>query len=101
MIFTIGHTENYLRAFQEAADEGTKLKKIGRREKIEGTFYSGGSVWQTRDDAQMFLDERGMSEYSVWGVLADWDIETVPNVEKAYHDLLVDSELVMLEDNLQ
>ena len=83
MIFTIGHTESYLCYF---AEQGTPQKK-GR---CDG--YPGGSVWQTQEEAQKHVG----SEFSVFGVLADWDTETEQSQEGDWHDLLVDAELVLL-----
>lgn len=83
MIYTIGHTENYERYFEE---QGTP-QKLGRT-----ADYAGGSVWKTQEEAQ-----RGCPDgYSVYGVLADWEKDTAPTVND-WNDLLVTSDLCKVE----
>ena len=84
MIYTIGHTWSYLNAFQEL---GSVMKR-GRT-----NDYQGGSVWQTQEEAAEYAKDG----YSVFGVKADWEKDTVPNIESNWHDLLIDAELVILE----
>ena len=83
MIYTIGHTKSYLRYFEESG----KVYKKGRT-----PDYCGGSVWKTKEDAEKHV-KKG---YSVFGVLADWDAETVPSNNGNWNDLLVEAELVIL-----
>jgi len=85
MIYTIGHTESYLRYF---AEQSTPQKK-GR---YDG--YCGGSVWQTYDEAKRHVFNIG---FSVFGVMADWETETAPSKDGDWHDLLVDADLVILK----
>lgn len=84
MLFTIGHTKSYLQYFEE---QTTPLKK-GK----EGD-YPGGSVWKTKEEAQYNCP----AEYSVFGVLADWDKDTEPSLEGTWNSLLISSELVKLQ----
>src|SRR4030042_4677086 len=87
MIYTIGHIESYKQYFAEQHPEGP-LKK-GRT-----SDYSGGSVWKTVGEAA----ENCPENYSVYGVEADWDKDTVPSTQGTCHDLLVDSKLIDLEN---
>lgn len=84
MIYTIGNTESYERAFTEHG----RVEKMGRHE-----GYPGGCVWKTRTEAEAHCPEG----YSVYGVLADWEEDTEPNPDQPWHDLLVDAPLVQLE----
>ncbi len=91
MIYTIGYAEHYEKQFKESEAQGKPLIKIGRT-----IDYNGGSVWRTREEAQSYLDGRGMHEYSVYGVLADWDRDTEGNKYHSFNNLLVNSELVKI-----
>jgi len=86
MIYTIGNTESYMRLFATH----DRPRKTGRNDD-----YPGGSVWQTREEAQAHADSR--PGYSVFGVLADWDFNTEPSAMGDWNDLLVNAELVVLE----
>lgn len=89
MIYTIGHTESYEKYLNE---QGEDCKKSGPT-----PGYRGGSVWKTREDAQEYLDEYGMEDYSVYGVLADWDTETrYDDSGESWNDLLVDARIVRI-----
>lgn len=84
MIYTVGHTVSYKRAFNTPP-----VIKIGRR-----SNYPGGSVWKTYEEAA----QHRRLDQSVWGVKADWDTDTEPNrLGHPWHDLLVDAEVVDLE----
>ena len=83
IIYTIGHTESYLKYFEE---QGTPEKK-GR-----DSSCPGGSVWETREEAEKHCQEG----YSVFGVFADWEKETVPT-KKGWNDLLVDAPLIKID----
>lgn len=83
MIFTIGHKESYDQYFQEQSNP----QKLGRTED-----YTGGSVWLTIEEALRHCSE----EHAVYGVLADWAIDTAPSKDGDWHDLLVTSTLVMV-----
>jgi hypothetical protein len=84
MIYTIGHAESYERYFREQGNPS----KLGREKD-----YDGGSVWKTFEDAKPYATEG----YSVYGVLANWDTDTVPTeADGDWHDLLVTSPLVRL-----
>ena len=53
----------------EAAPIGRGIRK--------GTYYEGGSVWQTEDDARAFIIRNKLEDSrAVYGVLADWEADT-------------------------
>lgn len=87
MIFTVGHEESYERYFEE---QENLPRKLGRTED-----YVGGSVWKTVQEAQKYCPK----DYKVYGVLADWENDTVPSKEGPWHDLLVTSPLVRVIAN--
>jgi hypothetical protein len=96
VIFTIGRTEAYEETFRlqytpeklgRIADPNL-LKTLG----IKESYYSGGSVWKTPEDAK----KNCPSDYSVYGVLADWDKDTEPSREGDWNDLLKTSILIKI-----
>ena len=89
MIFTIGHTESYQRYFKE---QDTPMK-LGRVNSEDFPNYPGGSVWKTYEEAKNNCPPL----YSVYGVLADWEEDTVLNENGSWNDLLVTSALVDLK----
>jgi len=86
MIYTVGHTESYLKYFQEQEHP----KKKGR----DGS-YRGGSVWKTYQEAKCYAPVD--SGYSVFGVLADWDFDTEESPEGDWQNLIINAELVRLD----
>lgn len=93
MIYTIGHTESYLQYFKEQDIP----KKLGRRENLNGEYYPGGSVFKTYEDALDYLQKRKLIDYSIFGVLADWNNDTEYDGKSLYNDLLYDSNLILLD----
>ena len=104
MIYTLGLTKSYLNAINERPEP---VKKTGKREPSEDwpEGYEGGSVWETREDAQAYVDslpnrecpEWRAEDFSVFGVEADWRTDTYQaHPEKPYRSLLVDSIIVVL-----
>ncbi len=90
MIFTVGRTTIYNLLLRDDPNP-TKLGSTA-----DG--YSGGSVWETREAAQHYLDVTGIGdEFSVYGVVADWDRDTEPEPGQEWHRLLVTSKLVRLD----
>jgi hypothetical protein len=85
LIYTVGHCESYERYF---ADQGTP-RKSGRNIRDS---YPGGSVWRQRQVAQ----ENCPEGYRVYGVMANWETDTIPSDRPEMHHLLVDAELVKL-----
>jgi len=91
MIYTIGHTESYERGFRETPE---LMIKVGRTQD-----YQGGIVFQTKEEVTEFLKRENVeiegrqipsTEFSVYGVLADWD----KDVENGH--LIRDVKLVQL-----
>jgi len=83
MIYTIG---NYEDSIFETDEPPTKLGRY--------FGYPGGSVWRTFKEAESHLKEG----YEVYGVEADWEIMTEPSDRGNWHDLLIDSPLIKLQD---
>ena len=92
MIFTVGKTDVYDPYLRDDSDAA----KLGRGQDHVGNYYSGGSVWKTREAAQSYLDATNQNEFSVYGVLADWETQTEPEPGQEWHRLLVTSRLVKL-----
>lgn len=83
MIFTLGKTDLYeslLGLFPDAC-------KAGRSDSEEG-----GSVWQTREEAQAACSP----DFTVYGVDADWDADTYTGDTGGRH-LMRDAALVRLK----
>ena len=83
MIYTIGQTTAYEENFKNLK----VVEKLGRTKD-----YAGGSVWKTKKEAL----KNCPADYSVYGVEADWDRDTVPSKEGSWHDLINTSVLVRL-----
>ena len=49
-------------------------------------------MWKTFEEARRAAPEG----YSVFGVVADWETDTVPSSSGDWHDLLVSADLVIL-----
>lgn len=92
LIYTIGHAETYNKLIEEGKKEHKPPKKKGRTKS-----YNGGSVWKKREDAEKYLQDKGMTGYSVYGVLACWRKDTAPHPGQPFNDLLTDSIIVELE----
>jgi len=103
VIYTIGNTDSYLKAL---ADD-PELKKIGKREQLLPQFpdgYPGGTVWQTREEAQAYIDDALQHEkpnwnpakFSVFGIEADWEKDTYASEENK-RSLLRDAKIVKLD----
>lgn len=106
MIYTIGNTANYLSAM---AESGGTITKTGRttvseqrlnwhQEHWHEVDYIGGYAFLTVTDAQQRIveayPERG---FSVFGLLAEWDVDTYPNPDGGWwHNLLKDAEIICL-----
>lgn len=96
MIYTFGRTSSY----DEELRKSPPPKKIGRRRD-----YPGGAVWRTRAEAQAFVDSLpneycptwNAEDFSVYGVLADWETEAYKGEPDApWMSLKNDAQLVKL-----
>lgn len=85
MIYTIGHTESYLRYFAEQYPQ--PVQKLGKT-----NDYPGGSVWETYKEARANCPK----DHSVFGVLADWEKDTEINESENYRNLIKTSDLAKL-----
>lgn len=96
MIYTIGNIEGYERAFNTLAP--LHPRKLGRC-MTETGLYVGGCCWQTRLEAEAYLQQEGMTgSHRVWGLDAVWDVDTEPDLQgRAYHNLLTSAYLNRLE----
>jgi len=97
MIFTFGRTSSYDRDFNTESNP----KKLGP----QSDGYPGGSVWKTREEAQAFVDSLpnkycptlNAKDFSVYGVLADWDTDVYKSdSEASWANLKIDAPLVKL-----
>jgi len=93
VIYTLGHKPFYVRGFKVAEISGTPLLKRGRTD-----TYQGGSVWQARAEVEAHIaaNQPRLENYAVYGVEAEWGVDTAPNAEHPWHDLLRDAPLVVL-----
>lgn len=97
MIYTLGRTGGYEETFRTNPNP----KKVGRR-----SDYPGGSVWQTKEEAQAFVDSLPNAfgpdwyaeDFSVYGVLANWETGVYRGEEGVpWNNLKEDSRLVKLD----
>ena len=77
MIFTVGKTSWYEVFFE---DQGSPMKA------------KGGSVWRTFEEAA----KHASSDFSVYGVEAYWDSDTIQSTEGSWHDLVIAAPLFHL-----
>lgn len=99
MIYTIGHEANYLATLAEHPT----MRKVGRRP--PGTYdeypdgYPGGYAFRTAADAQRRIDEAyPTAGFAVFGIDADWEMDTVPAVDGWWHSLVNDARVIVLDD---
>jgi hypothetical protein len=109
MIYTIGHTRDYLLALACKDVSGLRLEKIGRRQSASEEFFfgtpyymrpfSGGSVWASREEAEAYIESKGLHQFAVFGVEASWDqtAESWASGSASWRDLLIDAPVRRLE----
>jgi hypothetical protein len=86
MIYCIGLTVRYEAALAAPA---APVKRGGDAD------YAGGWVWASPADAERFIAMNGLTAtHSVYGVLADWQTDTVAVAGKPYHRLMRDAVVV-------
>jgi len=69
---------------------------MGKRNNYNGKPYLGGCIFKTYQDAKNYLNKNNLNNYSIFGVLANWENDTEPDINEEYHSLLVDSQLVLI-----
>ena len=73
MIYTVGRVEEY----EPKIDAGLGLKLGPGRRPEDGTYYPGGWVWQTAEEAMAYIEAQNAPEpRRVYGVMADWEKDT-------------------------
>jgi len=93
VIYCVGDRTRY----EAKLAAGEPLHKIGRGIR-KGTYYEGGSVWRTEDDARAFIIRNKLEDsHAVYGVLADWEADTLPVPRESYRRLLKTSQIVRLQ----
>lgn len=88
MIFTIGHKKSYDAGLQ---NNGDKFKKLGQQ-----ADYLGGSVWKTKKEVVSYLqnNQPRLAKYDVYGVLADFEKDTIQIPTEPFRKLLKTSQIV-------
>ena len=100
MIYTIGNGDSYRRGIKEL---GEKFEKVGRNnvsqlEHIPNN-YPGGYAFLTKEDAELRIseivkesgDDHGLEPF---GLMADWEEDTVESMHGWWHCLLKNSLIV-------
>ena len=77
LLYTVGNSEQYFSYIEEDPDAAKGV---------------GGSVWKTIAEAAAHLNP----QLSIFGVYADWGVDTEPDEDGDWHRLLVDAPLVVL-----
>ena len=92
MIYCIGRRDRY----EAGLDREGPFLKVGRGLR-KGVWQDGGTVWRTEEDARAFIERNGIGETrDVYGVLADWDSDTIQLGNEPYRRLLKTSGIVRL-----
>lgn len=81
MIFTIGNKQQYDSLIQE-----------------RGSIKKGktGSVWKTDEDAIVHLNRASISGFQIYGVEADWDLDTEEIKGESWRALNRSADIVVL-----
>jgi len=82
MIFTIGRTDIY----EQYLDTDLNPRKS-----------HGGSVWPSLVTARNYLTQAQLFEFSVYGVDADWDMDTIIEEDQEYRSLTRVAKLLRIE----
>jgi hypothetical protein len=92
VIYCIGERARY----DAKLATGAPLYKAGRGIR-KATYNEGGSVWQTEDDARAFIVKNKVEDSrAVYGVLADWESDTLQVPGEPFRRLLKTSRIVSL-----
>lgn len=98
MIYTVGHTANYLAAIER---HGT-IQKTGRIEPCGALpdGYEGGFAFRTIDEARRLLVMIGhLNDWQVFGLDADWERDTVPAADGWWHNLIRHADIIVLPES--
>lgn len=90
MIYTIGYGPNY------DLNIGKKsFQKLGKGI-ARGKPYAGGSVWPSREIAMEYLEKNQprLENYKVYGVDADWELDTEQLPNEPFRRLIKTSLLI-------
>lgn len=92
MLFTIGSSENYRGSFVKTlAAKGGKIFKS-----------EGGYAVRSREEARQLIAERHADKrMAVFGLLADWEQDTIPSEDGWWHLLRRSMPIVMLDEGGQ
>lgn len=98
MVFTIGHTTTYEEGIETYGKNFLKLGRTPNYKYPNGTigYYDGGIIFRTEENAKQFLIEQELDDYSVYGVIADWEEDTAPSRDGSYRSLLVSKPILKL-----
>jgi hypothetical protein len=92
MIFCVGERDRYEAKLDLAEPFFKKARGFH-----EGTFYEGGSVWRSEEDALAFIARNKIeASRAVYGVLADWEADTVQIGREPFRRLIKTAEIVRL-----
>lgn len=94
MIFTYGYTANYERGIDESGQDFKKMGKCIHK----GQPYGGGGVWRIADEARDYIRMEGLTEFSAYAVIADWETDTEQLPGEPYRRLLRDAQIVRIDD---
>lgn len=84
MLYTIGHTDNYLKVLKQP--ETRVFKSVG------------GYAFLTKEDAQRRIVEEGKTdEWRVFGLRADQN-QIKPSADGWWYELIEQAEIILLDD---
>ena len=95
MLYTIGKKSLY----DAYIRDDPRPQKRGRRSELNINNEEGGSVWkdyESAKDAAKISSQISGDEFVVYGVEADWDLDTASIEGARFRELLVDSDLFVL-----
>lgn len=95
MIYTYGDENSYDAALEEKKAKNENLHKMGCTEYLEltGAPYSGGAVWETAGEVQVYIETLYCDGYAVYELEGEW--ENVYQLEgEPYHRLKEDRVVV-------
>lgn len=106
MIYTIGHRDYYSARIRESQEIGVPFRKLGEQWDAypcdDGMVhvhlrYPGGYAFRTVEDAQARIDEAFDIRYAVFGLEAEWGVDTEQSRNGPWHRLLRDARIVPVD----